>query len=344
MKSHSIGMDAHSRHSYFVDMNRKGQVLHRKRVDTSEAEILGFVRSLEGTKALTFEESTLSQWLYLLLKDEVDELVVANPAAITRCGAAKTDFIDATELADLLRVGRLKGVFHTDDDRMELRALISGYNDLVQEIVRTKNRLKALFARSALASRGTGIYTDEARIRELPSLARREVAKTLFDQLKLLESQRREVYWERFRKNRRRFSEIRLLCTIPAFGIVRSNQVVGIIVTPERFSDKYHFFSYAKLVRHKQGSDGKQYGNKQGHGQVQLKSIFKSATISALRGDNAFRRKYDQMRTAGTPDKAARNSVARALAATVLGVWKTGKKYNDHYREVKQRQNRRVQG
>ncbi|HUU02813.1 MAG TPA: hypothetical protein VM425_15375, partial [Myxococcota bacterium] len=69
-------------------------------------------RSLKGTKALTFEESTLSQWLYILLKDEVDELVVANPVAIAKSSAAKNDFLDATELADLLRVGRLKSVFH----------------------------------------------------------------------------------------------------------------------------------------------------------------------------------------------------------------------------------------
>jgi len=112
MKRYNIGLDAHSQTCSFVVMDPKGHILLRKRVETTEAEILEVIRSLKGTKALTFEESTLSQWLYILLKDEVDELVVANPVAIAKSSAAKNDFLDATELADLLRVGRLKSVFH----------------------------------------------------------------------------------------------------------------------------------------------------------------------------------------------------------------------------------------
>jgi transposase len=341
---HFIGLDAHSRTCSFVVMNVQGHILFRKRVETSEAEVLGVIRSLEGYKALTFEESTLSQWLYVLLKDEVDELVVANPVAITKMSAAKTDFLDATELADLLRVGRLKSVFHSADERMELRTLISGYEDLVQEIVRTKNRIKALFRQSAIKATGTTIYLNPDMVKLLPSAAKQEVARALFEQLALLSRQKREVYQERFRKNLRRFAELRLLCSIPAFGVVRANQIVGIVVTPHRFPDKYHFYSYAMLVRHKQVSDDKQYGNKRAFGKGQLKAIFKSAAVCALRSDNAFRRRYDRMRQAGVADKAARNAVSRALAATMLGVWKSGKRYNDHHQEVRRREACRNRG
>jgi transposase len=343
MKKYYIGLDAHSRTCSFVVMDVKGHVLIRKRVDTTEAEILGLIRSIEGYKELAFEESTLSQWLYVLLKNEVDELVVANPALITKSSAAKTDFLDATELADVLRVKRLKPVFHSADERMELRALISGYEDLIQEIVRTKNRITALFRQCAITVGGTAFYSHPEAVEKLPSKTKQEVARALFEQLSLLVRQRREIYGERFRKNLRRFKELRLLCSIPAFGVVRSNQVVGIVVTPHRFADKYHFFSYAMLIRHKQLSDGTQYGNKRAFGKVQLKAIFKSAAVSALRGDNAFRRKYDRMRRAGVADKAARNAVSRALAATMLGVWKSGRKYNDHYQEVQQREGCRRQ-
>ncbi|HUU01398.1 MAG TPA: transposase, partial [Myxococcota bacterium] len=89
MKRYNIGLDAHSQTCSFVVMDPKGRILLRKRVETTEAEILEVIRSLKGTKALTFEESTLSQWLYILLKDEVDELVVANPVAIAKSSAAK---------------------------------------------------------------------------------------------------------------------------------------------------------------------------------------------------------------------------------------------------------------
>ena len=92
----SIGMDAHSKTCFFVVMNKNGRIIQTKRVKTSEAEILGFVRSIRGKKKLAFEEGVLSQWLYVLLKDEVDELVVCQPA--DRKGP-KNDEIDAGEVA-----------------------------------------------------------------------------------------------------------------------------------------------------------------------------------------------------------------------------------------------------
>jgi hypothetical protein len=41
-----------------------------------------------------------------------------------------------------------------------------------------------------------------------------------------------------------------------------------------------------------------------------------------------FRRKYDALRNAGKSDRVARGAVSKKIAATTLGVWKSGKKYN----------------
>jgi len=55
-----------------------------------------FIRSVSGTKHLCLEEGTQSAWLYELLKDEVDELVMTMPGAR---GGQKDDARDALELA-----------------------------------------------------------------------------------------------------------------------------------------------------------------------------------------------------------------------------------------------------
>jgi len=327
-----IGMDAHSRNSTFAVMDSKGRIMKIATVATTEKELLGFVRSLRGPKALTFEETMLSQWLYVLLKSEVDKLVVCDPKPNKRPGA-KTDKIDAVELADLLRVGRLKPVFHTDDERIEQRTLVSGYNDLVQEIVRTKNRYSALYRQSAIRISGAQAYTDPGMIQTLPTSAQRIVAEPLLGQIELLESHKK-VYQKKFAQNLKRFREMRLIKGIPGFGPVFANQMVGIVISPWRFSTKYKFFSYAMLVKHRQMSDGVAYGERKVYGNIQLKSIFKMATKVALSSENAFKRKYQQMILEGISQKAASNAVCRSLAATVLGVWKSGKKYDDHYREV----------
>jgi hypothetical protein len=94
------------------------------------------------------------------------------------------------------------------------------------------------------------------------------------------------------------------------------------------------------LTRHNRLSDGKLYGKKRSHGQAVLKTVFKSAFLSATQSNTSFRRKYDEMRNAGKDDRAARNAVSRKIAATVLGVWKSGRKYNDKYKEATRRRNR----
>ncbi|NOT79965.1 MAG: transposase [Bacteriovoracaceae bacterium] len=51
---------------------------------------------------------------------------------------AKTDFRDAIHLANELRCGHLREVFHDDSHWAQLRTSVSGYLDIVQEIVRFK--------------------------------------------------------------------------------------------------------------------------------------------------------------------------------------------------------------
>lgn len=330
-----IGMDAHSRTSIFVVLGKSGRVLRRATVSSQEDQLLEFVRSVKGHKKLAFEEGVMSQWLYLLLKDEVDELVVCQPREKK---GPKTDEIDAGEIADLLRVGRLKSVFHSDSLLMELRVLTSGYDDVVQELTRIKNRYKALYHQVAIPTKVTGFYESTEMLSLLDTHERHYVGCTLLEQISLFEEQRMG-YLERFESNARKYKPIRLLTSIPGIGPIRANQIVAVMVTPYRFRKKYNLFSYAMLTKHNRISDGKLYGKQRALGQSTLKNVFKSAALSAIKSNTAFRRKYDEMRASGKDDRAARNAVAKAIAATVMGVWKSGKKYDDKYKEVTRRRN-----
>ena len=54
-------------------MQRHGEVA------TREKELLELVRSVRRLRRLICEEGVVSQWIYLLLRDEVDDLVVCRP-------------------------------------------------------------------------------------------------------------------------------------------------------------------------------------------------------------------------------------------------------------------------
>lgn len=330
-----IGMDAHSRNCFFIVLTKSGKEFCRQQVSTTETNILEFIRSIDGSKKLVYEEGVMSQWFYLLLKDEVDELVVCQPSASK---GAKTDWIDAAELADLLRVSRLKSVFHSDDMLMNLRVTISGYKDLNQEIVRTKNRYKALYREAGLATDGNNFYNDPKMLSQLETEERKSVASFLFEQIALLETHYSE-YSKQLLKNVSNYKPIKLLTGIPGIGPVRANQAVAVMVTPYRFTRKYNLFAYTGLTRHSRQSDGKLYGRRRFKGQPVLKEVFKGAALQALAGNNSFSRKYDDLIANGTSDKSARNAVTKMMAATVLGVWKSGKRYDDKHMEVTRKQN-----
>lgn len=62
------------------------------------------IKSIKGKKELVFEELGLSQWLYTVLKDAVDKLVVCSPSHLPKKIGPKNDFSDALEMADCRKI------------------------------------------------------------------------------------------------------------------------------------------------------------------------------------------------------------------------------------------------
>ena len=104
----------------------------------------------EDMKKVAFEEMNIAQWLYVLLKDDVDEIQIAHAAHLTKQRGAKTDYIDAVRLATELRNGTITQVFHADNAFFDLRQVVKSHQDVTQELVRDKNRYKS-FLRSKVS-------------------------------------------------------------------------------------------------------------------------------------------------------------------------------------------------
>src|SRR3989338_3257393 len=177
-----IGLDAHSATSTFVNLDWEGNIISRTRVDTAEANLISFIRAQKGEKKLTFEQSHLSKWLYVVLKDEVDELTVCNPVYISKRSGPKNDYRDTHHMADELRCNHLTSVYHDDNEFIHMRALVSAYTDVVCEHVRVKNRYKALFRSEALPTKGIKIYSEPERIKELSRPVDHFIAENLMEQ------------------------------------------------------------------------------------------------------------------------------------------------------------------
>jgi transposase len=325
-----IGLDAHSATCTAVVVNEKGEILCRKTFPTTESQLITFLENIPGVKHLTFEECHLAQWLYVTLVEYVDQLLVCNPVYVAKKQGAKTDFRDALHLAQELRTGHLKAVHHEESRWIELRVLTNNYLALVEEIVRTKNRLKAVFRSEAIDTNTRGFYSDKDRTKLLSHESARFVADTLFAQIVDLEKTKSE-YREFFQKNVKKYKPIKNLTSVPGIDLVRANIITAVVCTPHRFKNKHLFWGYCMLVRHIQMSGGRIYGNRRIHGRAELRDVFLGAAESALRTETSLRKYYEELRAKGIDHKDAKIALARKIAALCLCLLKNNDVYQDDF-------------
>ena len=111
-----IGMDVHKEAIVIAVLNGSVKLVMETILETKASSILQFIHGLRGELHVTWEEGTWAAWLYDLLQPQVEQVVVCNPRrnALLKEGS-KSDQVDAHKLADLLRTGMLRPVYHGEN-------------------------------------------------------------------------------------------------------------------------------------------------------------------------------------------------------------------------------------
>jgi transposase len=311
-----IGLDAHSSTCTFCVMDPQGVVLENKTIATNGRLLVDYVRSLGGNLVIAFEECDLSCWLFDILQKHVNKIVVCNPVHNAQYKRKKTDKIDAWSLADLLRGGYLKPVFHDGSSREKFRMLVSGYDDTVEESTRLQNRIKAIKRRIQSNEKAFSAGDPEFILSQF---------SVRLDQLKQMKTE----YENKLTDEVKKFKESKYLISIPGIAYIQTAKIISHVVDPTRFKNKHKFYSYSDLTRHRRTSGNRQYGSVRSYGDRTLKCVFKMAAHAALKGTGCLRLYYDALRNKGLGDKDARNAVSRKIAAVTLAVWRNKKYFNE---------------
>jgi transposase len=220
-----------------------------------------------------------------------------------------------------------------------------GYGLILSDVVRLKNRLRALYRSRGLHGGGQEIFRLKARAEweaRLPS-ALAPVVKQLGRQLDTLEELRAEAE-QRLLDEGARHSEVRRLATAPAIGPIRAAQIVATIVTPHRFRTKRQLWSYCGLgivtsssADYVRGPDGKLVKMRTAltrglnhNRNPLLKLVFKGAAhqICTLMPAHPLHQHFQRIVAAGTKPNLAKLTIARRLSATVLAMWKHKEDYD----------------
>src|ERR1700682_1284688 len=340
-----IGMDVHKEAIVIAVLNGSGKQVMETIVETKASSILQFIHGLRGELHVTWEEGTWAAWLYDLLQPQVEEVLVCNPRrnALLKEGS-KSDKVDARTLADLMRTGMLRPVYHGENGLRTLRELGRSYQTLGKDLTRVMNRLKAVYRGWGIPCAGTRVYAPRYRkewLSKLPQAGVRRRAELLYQQLDGLQALRREVRRE-FLAESRKHKAAKLLRKIPCIGPIRAGLLIPLMQPPHRFRSKRQLWTYSGLGIETHDSAQYRYvggqlqrskkpqqlrGLNQNHNH-EMKEIFKGAATRASCGRGPLRDFYAALLAKGMKPEMARLTLARKIAAITLTLWKRGEGFD----------------
>ena len=343
-----IGLDVHKEAIAIAVLNAAGKLIMESIVETKASTLLEFLHGLRGELHVTLEEGTWAAWLYDVLKPHVKEIVVCNPRrnSLLKEGS-KSDRIDARKLAELMRSGMLRTVYHGENGLRALRELARSYQAVSKDSKRVMNRLKALYRSWGIPCTGTQVYSRRHRelwLNKIPEPGVRRRAELFYQQLDGLQLLRHKARGE-FLSESRNHQAVRLLCQIPFLGPLRSALLVAIMQTPHRFRNKRQLWPYSGLAveTHDSGQhryvDGELQRSKKpqnvrglniNHNHA-MKEIFKSAAISASHRAGPFQDFYAGLLGKGMKPELAQLTLARKIAAISLTLWKKGESFDGEH-------------
>ena len=295
-----IGLDVHKEATSIAVLNGVGKLVMESIIETKAATLLEFLHGLRGELHVTLEEGTWAAWLYDVLKPHVEEIVVCNPRrnALLKEGS-KSDKVDARKLAELLRAGLLRAVYHGENGLRTLRELARSYLTISKDQARVMSRLKALYRSWGIPCSGKQVYTPRNREQWLSKITQpgvRRRAELLYQQMDGLSVVRHTVRGELLTDSRRH-PAVKILRQIPLIGPLRATLLLALMQTRHRFRRKRQLWTYSGLGVETHDSAQHRYvdgqlqrskkpqqirGLNQNHNH-EMKEIFKSTALSASR-------------------------------------------------------------
>jgi transposase len=338
-----VAFDVHKATISVAVLNLDGKLVTQAVIHTEASAIRDFLRGLGSTVHLTFEEGSLSQWLYDLARPLVSELMVCNAKDASSVGN-KSDKVDALRLAHYLRAGLLKSVYHGSAPTQTLKQLTHIYDSITSDTTRCMNRLKSLYTSLGIACSGRDVYYTRNRGLWLDKVAQgghRLRAEFLYRQLDHLRPLKEEAR-KAMVKEARRHAAFKKLKQVPGLGPVRVAEIISAVGSPHRFRTKRQLWKYCGLaVVTRSSSDyevveeglRRRANNTRTRGlnreyNRRLKRVFKSGAVEALK-DEAVKKIYQSLTSKGVRAEMALLTIARKLAAVSLAMWKSGEDYDE---------------
>lgn len=233
VQSTSVGLDVHARSVVACGLDGRTGELFERRLTPDYADVLGWVRSLPGPVAVTYEAGPTGFGLARFLNAAGVECVVAAPSKLQRPSGdrVKTDARDARHLARLLHLDQIVAVAIPGAEVEAARDLVRAREDVRGDLMSSRHRLSKLLLRQGIVYSGgtawTGVHQVWLRRQHFDSPALQLTYDTSFDTM-LATLDRRDrldaaiaaiAADSQFTSVARRLGCLRGISTLTAFGL-----------------------------------------------------------------------------------------------------------------------------
>jgi transposase len=327
------GIDIHKKYSVYTAIDERGVILEQGRIPNEPQAFARIMNhSPEGAKAVI--EATCN-WYYIhdILEGMVAEVCVAHPLRTRAIASArvKTDKVDATTLAQLLRADLIPHSYVPRREVRELRELLRYRASLVRIRTRIKNKVHALLTKNGLQHPFSDLFGKAGR-KWLASIELRPVYRNALEgYLRILDSLDREILpvTKEINAAAPADARVRLLISVPGIGYYTALLILSEIGDIDRFPDANHLVSYAGLNPSVHSSGGvTKYGRISKQGSAWLRWVLtESASIAARRPGKlqSFHRRIARRHGA----KTANIALAREILRICYYLLKKGERYQE---------------
>jgi transposase len=312
-----VGIDLHRLTVVIAAVDDDGNSRSARRIDCHDRQaIVDTMHSLQPFRAV-IEATGTYRWLYDLLAP-LGTVLLAHPlrlrAMVQR--RSKTDKLDSTLLANLLRINQIPLAYIPPESYQQLRDVTRHRARLSRQASSAKIQLRSLLARHNLVAPYKSVcgvrgcrWIEAQDFGVIDNLVRDELLLRLAHyrrQLTAIDTQ-----LERLRAH---VPQVEALVDIRGIGLYTALLIIGELGEVERFRTARQVGSYAGLTsRVRQSGDHCYRGAITREGSPWLRWILVEAAIQAVRDDPPLKNFYQRIRKRSEARKA-RVAVARKLA------------------------------
>ncbi len=316
-----IGFDIHKHYTFYTQMDGVGQIVRQGKLHNTREAMVEFFADVTEPARLAMEASMNWYHLYDLLEVLQIPVTLAHPLRTRAIAEAKvkTDKIDSTILAHLLRADLIPAAYIPPREIRDLRELLRYRAGLVRLQTMVKNRVHAILLKHGYQCPVSDAFGVKGRT-WLTTLSLRPVyQQALQGFLHVMDTLREQIRIasQLIDEQAEGMPVVPTLCTLPGVGHYTALLLVAEIGDVHRFPDSKHLVSYAGLAPIVRASGGHVHtGHISKQGSTWLRWILIEAAHHAARKPGRFQDLYRRLerRKGG---KVAHVAVARELLTTV---------------------------